>query len=504
MIVRKVRSLAKTFVKERAFGLQKNVTSRPERGDGLSGLSRESRYWQGLGLTAQFLIVAALIVCGSMAFLGEWLSSQVASSQLRSRAESGALYMEGYLARHIDETPDGPQIPPDRQKQLDELLIGTDLAKRVEGFRIWRHDGTAIYSTDKSLMGKRLPSQEIEQAFAGAVIAQLEDRHDDNAELEQKQERPLIEIYAPIYRTGTHEVIAVGELYEEAREFVARLNRAQRNTWAIVGATTITMVGLLFLIVKRASNIIDGQREILNSQLGNAQALAEQNRKLRKAADKARMDASKSNETLLNRIGSDLHDGPVQLLSLMILQLGKGGVDADRNSGQTQAGASELDPVRLAQHVLSELRELSTGLVLPEIENLSLEEALRVAVKRHEYATGSLVDVTFSPLPERVTHPLKICLYRVVQEGLNNTFRHAAAREQRVLASADEKMVKVIVSDAGPGPGQMTVATGRRHPLGLQGVRNRVEAFGGSVQFQHGQGVGTQLIVTIPLESNSA
>ena len=70
-----------------------------------------------------------------MAILGEWLSSQIASGQLRSRAKSGALYMEGYLARHIQETPDGPQVSSDRQRELDELLIGTDLAKRVEGFQ---------------------------------------------------------------------------------------------------------------------------------------------------------------------------------------------------------------------------------------------------------------------------------------------------------------------------------------------------------------------------------
>lgn len=478
------------------------MTFVPKRAAGLSRFRPEPRHWQNLGLTAQFLIVAALIVCGSMAILGEWLSSQIASGQLRSRAESGALYMEGYLARHIEETPEGPRVSPERQKELDELLIGTDLAKRVEGFRIWLRDGTPIYSTDKSIMGKKLPSSDIERAFGGAVIAQLEERHDDDAQAEHHEERPLIEIYAPIYRPGTREVIAAGELYEEAGEFIAQRNRTQRSTWVIVGATTLTIMGLLLLIVRRASNIIDRQRAILKTQLDNAQALAEQNRRLRKGADKARMDASKSNETLLNRIGSDLHDGPVQLLSLLILQLGTNGKDAGENS-TNQTASSDLNPARLAKQVLSELRELSTGLVLPEIENLSLEEALRVAVKRHEYATGSLVEAQFGTLPERVTHPLKICLYRVVQEGLNNAFRHAAAREQRVLASTDETVIRVVVSDAGPGPGPTTVATGRRHPLGLQGVRNRVEAFGGSVQFQQEQGAGTRLIVTIPLEGNS-
>jgi signal transduction histidine kinase len=462
------------------------------------------QHWQSLSLTAQFLIVAALIVCGSMAVLGEWLSSQIAANQLRSRAESGALYMEGFLARHIEEVDGKPSVSAKRQQELDELLIGTDLARRVEGFRIWDHDGTVLYSTDKSLIGKRLPSKDIEQAFSGTVVAQLEIGHDDDeAGAEHHSDRPLIEIYAPIYRPGTYDVIAVGELYEAAEEFVAQRSQAQRQTWAIVGATTLTIMGLLFLIVRRASSIISTQRMTLKTQLKNAQALADQNRILRKTADKARMDASKSNETLLNRIGSDLHDGPVQLLSLLILRLGSGSVSKEQEPRHTAPQAAELEPARLAGQVLTELRELSTGLVLPEIENLSLEAALRVAVERHEYATGSAVEANYSGLPERAAHPLKICLYRVIQEGLNNAFRHAAAREQRVIASADDSAITVIVSDAGAGSEQTTGATGRRHPLGLQGIRNRIEAFGGLMQVQQEPGAGTQLIVTVPLESNS-
>ena len=463
---------------------------------GRFGIGKLVRYWQRLDLKSQFLVVAALILLGSMAILGEWLSSQIAANQLRSRAESGALYMEGFLARHVDEENGRPLVVPEKQKELDDLLIGTDLAKRVEGFRIWDKDGTVVYTTDKSLMGKRLPSEDIERAFAGTVVAQLEEHHDDQGIANEQTARPLIEIYAPIYRPGNHDVIAVGELYEEAEDFIAQRSRVQRSTWALVGATTLTIMGLLYLIVRRASGIINTQRETLKSQLENAQALADQNRALRRTADKARMDASKSNETLLNRIGSDLHDGPVQVLSLLILRLGQtSGAGNQRD---------ELDPSRLASQVLSELRELSTGLVLPELENLSIEAALKLAAQRHEYATGSIVAAHYENLPEKVAHPLKICLYRVVQEGLNNAYRHAGARGQRVEVSADGSVITVTVSDKGPSPDQPIASAGRRHPLGLQGIRNRVEAFGGTVRIVHEPGAGTSLIVAVPLESNSA
>lgn len=466
------------------------------------------RFWHSLDLTTQFLLVATLIIGGSMAILGEWLSSQIAANQLRSRAESGALYMEGFLAGHIEEGPEGPRVSAERQQQLDRLLIGTDLATRVEGFRIWERDGTVLYSTDKSLMGKRLPSKDIEQAFAGQVVAQLETGHDDNEDGGQPEQRPLIEIYGPIYRSNVHEVMAVGELYEEAGEFIAQRDRVQRRTWAIVGATTVAIMGLLFLIVRRASRLIRRQSVTLKAQLASAQALAEQNRQLRKSADQARMDASKSNEALLNRIGSDLHDGPIQLLGLLILRLGtpapKTPGDPADGVGPSNVTRADISPLRLASQVLTELRELSTDLVLPQLENMSLEAALRVAVERHEHATGSIVKARYRGLQKSTAHPLKICLYRVVQEGLNNAFHHAAGRDQRVIAIANEESITIVISDGGPGFSPTSTTEARRRPLGLQGIRNRVEAFAGSVQIRRRGKGGMQLVTRVPLEINSA
>jgi signal transduction histidine kinase len=414
--------------------------------------------------------------------------------------------MEGFLARHVEGSASNLQVAESRRKELDDLLIGTDLARRVEGFRIWRNDGMVIYSTDKSLIGKAFPSADIKRAFTGRVVAQLETGHNDGeGEEEPTTDRPLIEIYAPIYRSGTREIIAVGELYEDAAEFLVQRGRVQRQTWAIVGATTLAIMALLFLIVRRASNIIANQRMTLKAQLTEAQALADQNTELRKVADRARMDATKSNEQLLNRIGADLHDGPVQLLSLLILKLGRPS-DAPvpaRTTFDSAADVTEADlaPSHIASQVLAELRELSTGLVMPEIENMPLEAALRMAVDQHEYATGSKVTVAYDRLPERVAHPLKICLYRVVQEGLNNAFRHGGGRDQRVSASADQQAITVVIADDGPGLG-VNNSQARHRPLGLQGIRNRVEAFGGSVDIRRGPRSGTELQVVVPMEGN--
>ena len=102
---------------------------------------------------------------------------------------------------------------------------------------------------------------------------------------------------------------------------------------------------------------------------------------------------SRQARQLLNRIGADLHDGPVQLLSLLILKLsgGASGLPKAALEHLPDIRGAELAPAHLARLVLNELRELATGLVMPEIEHMPLEAALRNAVEQHEYATGSKV-----------------------------------------------------------------------------------------------------------------
>ncbi len=133
---------------------------------------------------------------------------------------------------------------------------------------------------------------------------------------------------------------------------------------------------------------------------------------------------------------------------------------------------------------------------------MPLKAALRMAIDQHEYATGSKVTSECEGLPERVAHPLKICLYRVVQEGLSNAFRHGGGRDQRVSAWADLSAITVVIADSGPGFGKSN-SRGDHRPLGLQGIRNRVEAFGGRVHIRQRPRSGTELEVVVPMEGNS-
>jgi signal transduction histidine kinase len=101
-----------------------------------------------------------------------------------------------------------------------------------------------------------------------------------------------------------------------------------------------------------------------------------------------------------------------------------------------------------------------------------------------------------------VASSLKICLYRIVQEGLNNAFRHGNGIDQHIDAIADDRTITITVSDGGPGlPLNQTGQD--RLPLGLLGIHNRVEAFRGTLKVRRRDSHGTELVVTVPLNGNS-
>src|SRR5690606_11971659 len=142
------------------------------------------------------------------------------------------------------------------------------------------------------------------------------------------------------------------------------------------------------------------------------------------------LNANFANERLLAQVGSDIHDGPLQLLTLVILRLTRA---AGMMAGKDGSESAELQAtIQLATETMEELRNISTGLVLPELAPLSPEQSIELAITRHEEGTGTTVRRKIGSLPANTSMAIKICAYRVVQEALNNAFRHGGNAEPLV------------------------------------------------------------------------
>lgn len=198
------------------------------------------------------------------------------------------------------------------------------------------------------------------------------------------------------------------------------------------------------------------------------------------------------NERVLRKVSAEIHDGPAQLIAHSLLKLSGLRSDARGDGGAKRMEIENMQ--RTLGDALAELRSISAGLALPELETASLRATIEQAVRAHERRTDTTVILQLGPLADHVSHPLKICAYRFVQEALNNAFRHGEGKEQTVTALSGERTL-IAVSDKGCG---FVFADIGKDRLGLSGLKARIEALGGILEVISDLGQGTTVIANLP------
>lgn len=451
-------------------------------------LDRLRRGWSAQSLERRFTIAASLVVGLSMITLGYWVERRIRSGWEQGIAEIGAHYLEAFLAPHVLELEHADALTPESQQRIRALITESRLGQRVTMIKIWSRTGQLVFSTGPSKEGARLQPSRLATLLDGKVSVSV---HADSHGESQAGWR-LLESYAPIYKPDTNRIIAIGEFYEVSHSLDREITQLRYATWFLILNVAIIIGFLLYLTIRRASRVISAQQSLLEANLTRASALAKRNNSLRRAADRARLDAAVSNEVYLARIGADLHDGPIQMLSLLMLRL------PDDPPGLR----AQLES--LIQQTLAELRHLSAGLVLPEIRDLSPFDTIEAAIKRHEQQTGTPVERALTALPDQMPEAIRFCAFRVVQEALMNAYKHAQGRGQRVATRFIAETLEIVVSDSGPDDSLPPREPSLQRPrLGLRGLDTRVKALRGSLSMTSLPGGGLQLRAILPVRRRS-
>jgi signal transduction histidine kinase len=152
------------------------------------------------------------------------------------------------------------------------------------------------------------------------------------------------------------------------------------------------------------------------------------------------------------------------------------------------------------QQALKEMRTIAAGFGLPQLESLTLTELLKRVVRSHEQRTGTKVKLSFDNLPDQIDLPVKITIYRLIQEALNNAHRHAGGVGQLVQVRNEANYMHIEVSDQGSGFDVDKPIDWDEH-LGLSGMRERVESLGGLFMIESGAGRGTRVIARLSLRT---
>jgi PAS domain S-box-containing protein len=204
-------------------------------------------------------------------------------------------------------------------------------------------------------------------------------------------------------------------------------------------------------------------------------------------------------ESRQNQIARDLHDGPVQGVSAASLSLEA--VLLMLKAGDTDGGIEVLAKVR---RELSEeadnLRRLMSGLRPPLLEERGLIPALREMVDK--YGRDNDIVATFDGRAMvEIPQDLETLAYRIVQEALSNSSKHARARALDVAVEAVGGQLRVEIVDDGVG---FDYGKAREHlqmgRVGLASMRERVELANGTFMVHSTPGKGTTVLATLPLD----
>lgn len=446
--------------------------------------------WEGLSLARQFALAGGVVMLAATLLVGWFVSGRIEEVVVRNTANATALYMESFVAPLTQDLARTDNLSDQSRDSIGALLEGTALGRRVVSFKIWREGGLLVDASNTALVGQTFPpTDNLKLAWAGEVRADFEDTGDPEDANENALGVPLLEIYSPIRELETGRVIAVAEFYEIATQLKSDLARARLASWGTVALVMLVIFASLFAIVLRGSHTID-------TQLAALTELSSRNVALRLRVQGAAARFAAMNDQTLRRIGADLHDGPAQLMGFAALRL-----DALRKAAGPDAGPAVDEVARAVKDAIAEVRTISRGLSLPDIDRRSLPDLVQGLADAHSARTGAEVQVQTHAAPGiDLPEAVKICIYRFVQEGLNNGWRHAEGKGQEVRLRVTGDDLSLIVADRGPGfaappPGAGADGT----TLGLAGLADRVESLGGQFHARSRAGGGAELVMSLDL-----
>jgi signal transduction histidine kinase len=403
---------------------------------------RVSRPATGSGRPWAYLIAAATAAVFATAALGHWMAAKIERAALEQHASAAAMYM-GQFVTLLEDGRQGAPPSPATQRDLDRALATIGRRFGLAAIKIWSVDGRVLYSSAADVVVQSV-SEDVAAAAAGEIVVEF-DAPSAESRAEFAMFDALVEVYAPV-RGEAGDVVAVVEFYVQDKRLAALLEAARIEAWALTGGLLALILGGVWALAHDGSRRLALQRSELDSRISQLSDEIARREQLRERVEFQARRTIEENARVLKLIGSDLHDGPAQLISLALLRLDALGGDPND---------ADVRTIRQAlRESMAHIRNVSAGLLAaPEAAPGGLREEITRVVRAHEAATGVPVALDLAEAPEDCPRPVALCLRRVVQEGLANAGRHAGGVGQRVRVARAGAGVLAEVADSGPGEG---------------------------------------------------
>lgn len=206
------------------------------------------------------------------------------------------------------------------------------------------------------------------------------------------------------------------------------------------------------------------------------------------------VDAQESERREISR---ELHDEVGQSMGALLMEIDRVATIDGAAHGEMQTSIEKLKS--LAEGTLNVVRNMSLLLRPSMLDDLGLIPALEWQAREVSRRTGLSVNVVDEEVSDALPEECKTCIYRVVQEALNNCVKHAQANRVAVIVRQDPSRIMLTIQDDGKG-----FDTRRVRGLGLVGMAERVHRLHGTLKIESNEGCGTVLRIELPVAENTA
>lgn len=257
---------------------------------------------------------------------------------------------------------------------------------------------------------------------------------------------------------------------------------AENLRWSLLVTFGIALLGGILLAVATIAVTRRLEREVerrLNETIEARSDLQALSARLVRAQEEER-----------RTLARELHDEVGQSLSAIMMEAGN--AEAAVNAGEIRRRVLSIRSI--AEKTLNVVRDLALLLRPSMLDDFGLLPALNWHAREMSKRTGLNVRITADPASDDLPDEHKTCIYRLVQEALNNAARHASARNLQVTVRNQNDRVTFSVQDDGSGFDKGSV-----RGLGLLGMEERVRRLGGAFRIDSQLGRGTTIFAELPL-----
>ncbi len=278
------------------------------------------------------------------------------------------------------------------------------------------------------------------------------------------------------------------ELLKIEKDYEIAKNVAQRRTLYILAIGLFVVLLSLYFIVKfydqriKTNKIINEQREEINQQ------------KIRELEDNIKISNMRSmiegQEIERERVAKDLHDSLGGLISTIKLQF-----DQVINKNEQISHQKEYKKAyALLDDAVNEVRTISRNLQPSALSEFGLVRAVKDLINRFEGDNAPEIDFQYYEIPEKIDKIVALSIYRIIQELLNNSIKHAEANEILIQINTEDDELVIQYEDDGVG---FVLENKEKLGMGLENIKSRVQYLHGQLHYDSNPGHGISVLIRV-------